>query len=67
MKAFKEMDADVSDFMDAIEETKKPSKLAITADFAWKVYNFINAYKNGEFGLIPLQKALDENFEDYVK
>lgn len=27
-------------------------------DYAWKVYNFINEWKNGKYGEIPLQKAL---------
>ena len=40
-------------------------KQRVEADFAWKVYNFINDYKNGEFGLIILQEALDEYFESY--
>lgn len=32
---------------------------------AWKVYNFINAYKYGTFGYISLQEALDKFFQDY--
>lgn len=30
----------------------------IDEDFAWNIYNFINKWKNGEFGETPLQKAL---------
>ena len=34
----------------------------ISEEFAWKVYNFINDWKNGRFGEIPLQQALNEHF-----
>lgn len=37
----------------------------LTSDEAWKIYNFINDYKNGGFGLIRLQQALDEYFDNY--
>lgn len=30
-------------------------------DYAWKVYNFINNWKAGTYGKIPLQKALYEH------
>lgn len=26
--------------------------------FAWNIYNFINKWKNGDFGELPLQRAL---------
>lgn len=31
------------------------------AEYAWKVYNFINNWKAGTYGKIPLQKALYEH------
>ena len=37
----------------------------ITDVLAWKVYNFINDYKAGNFGLISMQDALDMYFERY--
>lgn len=30
-------------------------------EYAWKVYNFINDWKAGKYGEIPLQKALYEH------
>jgi hypothetical protein len=33
-------------------------------DYAWNVYNFINRWKSGEFGEIPLQKALEQFGEE---
>lgn len=41
-------------------ETKK-----IDSHFAWRVYNFICDYKDGKFGILSLQEALDMFFEDY--
>lgn len=35
----------------------------IKSDFAWSLYNFINDYKDGHFGEIALQDALDMYFE----
>lgn len=37
----------------------------MSVELAWKVYNFINAYKNGEFGFVTLQEALDKYFEKW--
>ena len=37
----------------------------LSSDYAWKVYNFINLYKSGAFGFVPLQEALDKNWEGY--
>lgn len=33
------------------------------ADLAWKLYNFVCDYKNGKFGEVTLQQAIDENYE----
>lgn len=33
-------------------------------DYAWKVYQFVNEWKMGEYGEVPLQKAIIENFKD---
>ena len=35
------------------------------ADKAWKTYNFINDYKEGKFGEVSLQEALDEYYDSY--
>ena len=35
----------------------------LDADFAWKVYDFVNKYKAGMFGSLTLQKALDKYWE----
>ena len=35
----------------------------LDADFAWKVYDFINSYKAGMFGELTLQQALDKYWE----
>ena len=32
---------------------------------AWKVYNFINSYKEGNFGFISLQEALDKYYDGW--
>lgn len=39
----------------------------ITSEKAWNVYNFISDYKNGLFGIVSLQTALDNNFDNWVK
>ena len=38
----------------------------IDAELAWNIYNFVNFYKNGEFGIVTLQEALDNNFQSYM-
>lgn len=35
------------------------------ADNAWKIYNFVNDYRRGRFGEIPLQVALGKYFKEY--
>lgn len=37
----------------------------LTSEQAWKVYNFINDYKAGQFGVISLQEAIDKYFKNY--
>lgn len=34
----------------------------IDADFVLKVYHFLESYKNGEFGIVSLQDAIDSHF-----
>lgn len=29
---------------------------------AWKLYNFINDWKSGKFGIVSLQEAIEDNF-----
>ena len=41
-------------------ETKK-----IDSGIAWKIYNFICDYKDGKFGIVSLQEALDMFFNEY--
>lgn len=41
--------------------------MKLTTNMAWDLYNFINLYKSGKFGLIALQDAIDKYFEKYVK
>lgn len=36
----------------------------MTEEQAWKLYNFINDWKNGEYGEIPLSEALDKHYDD---
>lgn len=38
----------------------------LTSDYAWKVYNFIDHYKAGDFGIITLQEAIDMYFETWT-
>lgn len=38
----------------------------IDAELAWDIYNFVNFYKNGEFGIVTLQEALNNNFQSYM-
>lgn len=38
--------------------------MKITEDFAWAVYNFIGRWKNGDFGEVSLQYALDMKFSE---
>lgn len=37
----------------------------MTTEEAWKTYNFINAYKAGDFGIIPLQDAIERYYDDF--
>lgn len=37
----------------------------LTSDYAWKIYNFINAYKSGSFGFVSLQDAIDKHFDTW--
>ena len=39
--------------------------MKIDSHIAWRIYNFINAYKNGVFGVVSLQEALDKHFENW--
>lgn len=41
-------------------------KTCLTSDYAWKVYNFINAYKSGDFGFVSLQEAIDNHFDNWT-
>lgn len=45
------------------KKKKEEPKIRITSDLAWSVYNFINEYKAGKYGVITLQQALDLYFE----
>ena len=38
---------------------------AISSEFVWKMYNFVMDYKNGVFGAVGLQEALNKNFKNY--
>ena len=38
----------------------------LTSNYAWCVYNFINAYKNGSFGCVSLQEAIDKHFDKWL-
>lgn len=44
------------------EKYKKKCNM-VTEDFAWAIYNFINNWKAGNYGAIPLQDALDKDFD----
>lgn len=44
------------------EKFRKEKTQAMTEEFAWKVYNFVNEWKGGKFGLVSLQCALDNHF-----
>lgn len=44
-------------------ENSVQSKKSVSSDFAWAVYNFINEYKAGKYGVITLQQALDLYFD----
>lgn len=44
------------------EKYKKNQTRKIDEDTAWKIYNFINKWKSGDYGTIPLQDALDKYF-----
>ena len=36
-------------------------------DNVWRIYNFILAYKEGNFGTIPLHQAIKEYYETFKK
>lgn len=50
---------------DMPERDDDDERIPIDAKTAWKVYNFVNAYKNAEFGFVTLQDALDKHFDDW--
>ena len=62
MSNWREMDKTVNEFMGAIDDLKI-EKPHLDADFAWKVYDFVNKYKSGMFGEVTLQEALDKNWK----
>lgn len=41
---------------------RSAAKKEIDEDYAWRIYNFIECWKAGKFGEIPLQEALDRFF-----
>ena len=49
------------------EEKKKTTEKKLTADEAWRAYNFVTEYKAGVFGLISLQEAIDKHYRNYLK
>ena len=46
--------------------TSAVREVKMTANYAWTVYNFVQEYKIGEFGVMTLQQALDKEFEKYI-
>lgn len=42
---------------------KEEPKIRITSDLAWRIYNFIECYKAGNYGEMTLQEALDADFD----
>ena len=36
-----------------------------TSEQAWKIYIFINSWKKGDFGIIPLTEAIDKYFQEF--
>ena len=62
MSNWSEMDKTVNEFMGVIDDLKI-EKPHLDADFAWKVFNFVNKYKTGVFGEVTLQEALDKYWE----
>lgn len=59
-----EMDECVNDIMTTIDNVVVKPVTKIDANFAWKIYDFINKYKIGTFGEITLQQALDKHWEE---
>lgn len=41
---------------------KRPIMLTVNEANAWKLYNFINDWKSGKFGIVSLQEAIENNF-----
>lgn len=40
------------------------NKKKVSADDIWKAYDFLIAYKNGEYGPVPLQEAIDNHYDE---
>lgn len=53
---------DSSELKKAYIEGAKWSEKNPCSDYAWSIYSFINEWKNGYFGEISLQEALDKHF-----
>lgn len=45
---------------------RSAAKKEIDEEYAWRIYNFIQEWKAGEFGEMPLQEALDRFFQKFV-
>lgn len=45
------------------KKTGKKEKQTISLEFAWALYNFINNWKAGNYGAIPLEDALNKDFD----
>lgn len=45
------------------KKKKEEPKMRITSDLAWRIYNFIECYKAGNYGEMTLQEALDADFD----
>jgi len=63
-------DEDGDDFFckrDVVERWRYVDSLdMVTEDIAWEIYNLINRWKGGEYGVIPLQELLNKGWDEEI-
>ena len=46
-----------------LEFLKFANKLKPNCNYVWAIYNFVNNWKNGHFGVVTLQEAIDKHLK----
>lgn len=49
-----------------LQRKQEPKPFLLDEDFAWKIYNFVNEWKEGKYGIVSLQSAIENNKLNYI-